>query len=396
MIDRRGFLAALGAAGVGPGLLGVAGSEPTLAPLSRALVLSGGGARGAYEAGIIGGLAAAAGVKDGQLLAPYKVVCGTSIGALNGWFVATGQYARLKELWYGISAVDVTRLKPQFAAAHDPQSGILNRFASAIALSKLTKDQGALLQSKPIFDWIVENVDPTRPPLMPLAWATTNLTTQRAEYFYVRPPGAPANFSQELISSFRLTLGPHTVVREATPDVLHRAIFASAAIPLAFDPVVMPGPDGTPCSYCDGGVTANTPIAIAHSVSSAADVILMDPAFHDESDYDDAISIGFGMFGTMQRRLLVTEMRSVYFQSKTKRAFARLPASTDAAAGDPLLQEFIASVPATDIFFTRPAKTLPLKTGGFDDEAGIGAAYRIGWNDSFAGFTPYDWTTFEE
>jgi hypothetical protein len=122
----------------------------------------------------------------------------------------------------------------------------------------------------------------------------------------------------------------------------------------------------------------------------------MDPAFHDESDYDDAISIGFGMFGTMQRRLLVTEMRSVYFQSKTKRAFARLPASTDAAAGDPLLQEFIASVPATDIFFTRPAKTLPLKTGGFDDEAGIGAAYRIGWNDSFAGFTPYDWTTFEE
>jgi predicted acylesterase/phospholipase RssA len=237
-------------------------------PIGRALVLSGGGARGSYEAGIIGALAARAGVGDGQPLPGYGAVCGTSIGALNGWFVATGQYARLKELWYGISAVDVTRLKPQFAAARDPESGILNRFASAIALSKLTKDQGALLQSKPIFDWIVENVDPTRAALMPLAWATTNLTTQRAEYFYVRPPGAPANFSQELISSFRLTLGPHTVVREATPDILHRAIFASAAIPLAFDPVVMPGPDGTPCSYCDGGVTANTPIAIAHSVSS--------------------------------------------------------------------------------------------------------------------------------
>ena len=269
-------------------------------------------------------MAAAAGVKDATPLAPYEIVCGTSIGALNGWFVATGQYTRLKEMWYGISAANLTRLKPQFEAARDPESGILNRFASAIALAGLTKNQGALLQSKPIFDWIVENVDATRPVLLPLTWATTKLTTQRAEYFYVRPPGAPANFSQELISSLRLTLGPHTVVREATPDILHRAIFASACIPLAFDPVVMPGPEGTPCSYCDGGVTANTPIAIAHAVSSAADVILMDPAFHDESDYDDALSIGFGMFGTMQRRLLVTEMRGVYFQSKTKLAFARL------------------------------------------------------------------------
>jgi predicted acylesterase/phospholipase RssA len=394
MIDRRDFLTALGAASVVPGLLGVAGSEPTLQPLSRALVLSGGGARGAYEAGIIGGLAAAAGVKDGTPLAPYEIVCGTSIGALNGWFVATGQYTRLKDLWYGISAANITRLKPEFEAARDPQSGILNRFASAVALSRLTKDQGALLESKPIFDWIVQNVDVTRPALLPLAWATTNLTTQRAEYFYVRPPGAPANFSQELISSFRLTLGPHTVVREATPDILHRSIFASAAVPLAFDPVVMPGPDGSPCSYCDGGVTSNTPIAIAHSVSSAADVILMDPMFHEESDYDDALSIGFGMFGTMQRRLLVTEMRGVYFQTKAKRAFARL--SLNAAAGaDSLFEEFMASVPATAIFFIRPAKTLPLKTGGFDDQAGIGAAYRIGWNDSFAGFTAYDWTTFE-
>ena len=395
MIDRRGFLTALSAAGVAPVLLGVAGAEPRLAPLARALVLSGGGARGSYEAGIIGGLAAAGAVKDATPLAPYEIVCGTSIGALNGWFVATGQYTRLREMWYGISAANLTRLKPQFEAARDPESGIFNRFASAIALAGLTKNQGALLQSKPIFDWIVENVDATRPVLLPLTWATTNLTTQRAEYFYVRPPGAPANFSQELISSLRLTLGPHTVVREATPDILHRAIFASACIPLAFDPVVMPGPEGTPCSYCDGGVTANTPIAIAHAVSSAADVILMDPAFHDESDYDDALSIGFGMFGTMQRRLLVTEMRGVYFQSKTKLAFARLTKGANAAGTDPLLEEFIASVPETSIFFMRPAKTLPLKTGAFDDQAGIGAAYRIGWNDSFAGFTPYDWATFE-
>ncbi|MHB8461421.1 MAG: patatin-like phospholipase family protein, partial [Vulcanimicrobiaceae bacterium] len=71
-------------------------------PLRRnrtALVLSGGGARGAYEAGIIEELARNGGVRDGQPLAPFKIICGTSIGALNGWFVATGQYTKLRNLW---------------------------------------------------------------------------------------------------------------------------------------------------------------------------------------------------------------------------------------------------------------------------------------------------------
>lgn len=52
-------------------------------PLDRALVMSGGGARGAYEAGLIGALAAAGAVADGSPRLPYELVCGTSIGALN-------------------------------------------------------------------------------------------------------------------------------------------------------------------------------------------------------------------------------------------------------------------------------------------------------------------------
>jgi predicted acylesterase/phospholipase RssA len=397
MIDRRNFLTALGMASVAPAVLGVSGTPAAFAPLAHALVLSGGGARGSYEAGIIAGLAAKAGVSDGVPLAPYDIVCGTSIGALNGWFVATGQYTRLRDCWYGISGANITQLKPQFVAARDPQSGILNRLGSAIALSKLTKNEGALLQSKPIFDWISANVDPSTPVLIPLLWAATNLTTQRAEYFYIKPPHAPASLSDDIVASLRITLGPHTAVREVTPDVLHRAIFASAAIPLAFDPVVMPGIDGSPCSYCDGGVTANTPVSVAHAVAAAADIIMMDPAFHEESDLDDALSIGFGMFGTMQRRLLVTEIRTVYFQTKAKQAFERLSASelSIATNGDPQLQSFVATVPATTIAYMRPKRVLPLKTGAFDDEKGIGEAYQLGWSDAFAGFTPYDWETFE-
>lgn len=396
MLDRRDFLFALGAAGVAPELTGVTRTAPTLEPLARALVLSGGGARGAYEAGIVAGLAAKAGVSDGMPLSPYRIVCGTSIGALNGWFVATGQYTKLRDLWYGISAEKLLQLKPQFAALRDSRSGVADRFASAVRLASLTKDQGALLDSQPVLDWIARHVDPEQPLLMPLIWVATNLTMQRAEYFYLRPRDAPAGVPDVVIASLRLVLGPNTVVREATAELLHRQLFASAAVPLAWDPVRMPGPDGSINQYCDGGVASNSPVLFAHAVAAAADVILMDPPFEPVADYTDAVTIGFGVFGTMQRKILVTDMRTVYFQSVAKRAFAHLPdMSAMPSEHERLVASFMAASVATDLFFMRPKETLPLGAGAFDDQKGIGEAYRIGWDDAFRGFTPYDWETFD-
>jgi hypothetical protein len=60
--------------------------------LGGALVLSGGGARGAYEAGAITALVETHGIKDGEKLPGIDVVCGASIGAINGWLVAAAQY----------------------------------------------------------------------------------------------------------------------------------------------------------------------------------------------------------------------------------------------------------------------------------------------------------------
>ncbi len=397
MLDRRDFLIALGATGLTPGLTAAAQSGPVLEPLARALVLSGGGARGAYEAGVIAGLAAKAGVSDGTPLSPYGIVCGTSIGALNGWFVATGQYTKLRDLWYGISAEKLIRLKPKFAALRDSQSGVGDRLVSAVNLGSLAKNQVALLDEQPVLDWIARHVDPERPLLMPLIWVATNLTMQRAEHFYLRPRGAPADVPRKLVTSLQLTLGPNSIVREATPGLLHRELFASAAVPLAWDPVALPGPDGAINQYCDGGVASNSPVSFAHAVASAADVVLMDPPFEPVSDYTDAIAIGFGVFGTMQRKILATDMRSVYFQSVAKRAFARMPPARAILGGEhqQLLDAFMASSLATDLFFMRPKDTLPLGAGAFEDEKGIGEAYRIGWEDALVGFTPYDWKTFD-
>ena len=153
MLERRSFLFALAAAGVSPAAL-QSRARAASAGLDSALVLSGGGARGAYQAGIVGALAASAGIADGMPLAPYDLVCGTSIGALNGWFVATAQYLRLRELWYGISAQQIIQLKPGYEALRDPESGLLNRAASAVRLFGLTSNQSAVLQTEPVYDWI--------------------------------------------------------------------------------------------------------------------------------------------------------------------------------------------------------------------------------------------------
>ena len=388
---------ALGAASVAPALLG-AGGAGAFVPLNRALVLSGGGARGAYEAGIVNALAAAQGTADGSPLAPYEIVCGTSIGALNGWFVATGQYTKLHDLWYGISGHDIIRAKRQYQAARDPQSGLLNRAASAVSLMGLTKDQRGILQSEPVYDWIVANVDPKTPLLVPLVWATTNLQQQRPEYFYLRPAGAAADLPERVVRALQLTIGPHTVVREATPDILHRAIFASAAIPIAFDPVMIPGTDGNPNAYCDGGVASNSPVGIAHAVANAADVVLLDPELEADETYRDAVEIAFGVFGTMQRKILEVEMRNTYFQSLGKHAFTTLTSeqieSTSRRMG--AAAAYMRSLPETTLRYIRPAQTLPVGVAGFNDEVGIGKAYRVGWLDAFGiGFKPYDWQTFQ-
>jgi predicted acylesterase/phospholipase RssA len=395
-VKRRSFLSAVGAFGIAPALLGALENEAAPQPLERSLVLSGGGARGAYEAGVIGALAATGGVSDGSPLRPYQVVCGTSIGALNGWFVATGQYTKLRDLWYGISATHIIRPKKKYAALRDAQSGVLNRAASAISLLGLVKNETGLLQSEPVYDWISHNIDQTTPVVTPLVWAVTNLTHQRPEYFFVRPARRGEDLPEAVLRALQVSLGPHTVVREATAELLHRAMFSSAAIPIAFDPVLMPGPDGRLNAYCDGGVASNSPVGIAHAISNAADIVLLDPPFEPDTNYEDAVEVAFGAYGTMQRKILEIELRDTYFQSVAKREFEGLaPAELARITHESKLGTSMLNVSATDLRYIRPKEELPLGVVAFSDQEAIGRAYRIGWEDVVRGFTTYDWSTFE-
>jgi predicted acylesterase/phospholipase RssA len=75
--------------------------------MKQGLLLTPGAARAAYQVGAVEVL-----VKEGGL--HFDVIAASSVGALNGAFVATGQVERLAELWGGWKTRDI--LGPDWAA----------------------------------------------------------------------------------------------------------------------------------------------------------------------------------------------------------------------------------------------------------------------------------------
>jgi predicted acylesterase/phospholipase RssA len=384
--DRRSFLA--GAAAVAAALPAVASAELPVLPeedfqrVDDALVLSGGGARGVYQAGIIEYLRLSRGIVDGQPLAPFGFIAGTSIGALNGYFVATGQYTLLRSLWYAIAEQHVIRLKARYAKVVNAESGIGTRFAAAIRLAlSLTSHETGVIDGDHVRAWLASYIDPTRPPLVPLVWSVTNLTTQSPEFFYLLPSRLTADEHARAVAAVQNTVGPHVALREATPPLLIDALRASTAIPVAFDPVKLPAADGRGTNdYVDGGVIANTPVAIARAGAKRIDVVMMDPP-QETNTYDNAFDIGIGVFGAMQQRILEADLRAAYFETIGARAI-RDPRS-------PQLQAFAERLYATDIYRLRPEQMLTVSVIGFDDRNALFETYKTGFADGRRGFTKY-------
>ena len=69
--------------------------------MKRALVFSGGGARGAYELGVWKAL--------NELNIPFDIVTGTSVGALNGAMFAIGNYDLAEKLWLNLEPSQVVK-----------------------------------------------------------------------------------------------------------------------------------------------------------------------------------------------------------------------------------------------------------------------------------------------
>src|SRR5215470_10419292 len=199
---------------VGPALPSTAAAEPACAPSSRplsaptALVLSGGGAKGAYEAGV-----AAALIEGGLAI---RLVAGSSAGALNAAMIVDGRIERLDALWRGLTRDRVYTLRTRVLFA-----GLLPGWLTLLALDRA----GSLFDPQPLRELIDASIDFERIRASPirLVVITTDLARREARLFDNR-----------------------SVTREA---------LMAAAVPGAFPSVEVDG-----ALLVDGGLTGRAPV----------------------------------------------------------------------------------------------------------------------------------------
>ena len=339
--------------------------QPSLRSGRSALILIGGANRGAYQAGVIQAVVEAQGVSDGQAL-DFDMVSGTSIGALNAYLVATAQYSALKEVWYSgvIASRNLFRLKSPFNMLQSPDAGVLNRLDAAYRLGTgLTRNVTGILNPEPINTMLHDYVDTKAVVHLPLYVSTTNLTAQQLQVFVLRAT-SPDGIAKQNVNDQLLSDDPF--VRPITDDIIHRVFFATAALPVLFDPILIPRTDDPSKleQYCDGGVTENLPFDAAQRCVDTLKVIVVDPPRPDISEtYDNALEVCLGIFATMQFRILEFQVRLAYALNETT-----LPINP---------------------YLIRPQKSLPGKYTNFNQQSYLTWMWERGYADGKAGWQKF-------
>ncbi len=217
-----------------------------------ALVLSGGGARGAYEAGVLRYVYDVLGPQLDRAVAP-KVVCGTSIGAINGaWVAALGREGalNLSKAWQEMEADHVYHLRARdLLPWRDPFFFRRTSIGEGQALFDPTPLYRRVQEDLP-WHLLHERID--RGALRAMVVSTTDVMTGRCIHFMDGP-----------------ILGRQHPTEELKPvRIRGEHCLASAAIPLVFPPVSIEGR-----YYVDGSLRQNTPLR--PSILIGADKVLV-------------------------------------------------------------------------------------------------------------------------
>lgn len=200
----------------------------------RGLVLTGGGARGAYQAGVIQGLGEIAAARDGKI--PFSIITGASAGAINASFVAAtaDQFCtsstKLSSFWgklrtrdvFRTDVVSLGRIGLQWAA--DVMFGKLKRTKGARALLD-TEPLRQLLPSYVPFDRIRSNIDNGVIRAFEVT-ATDYQSAENISFIMTRDPNVAWQRSRR---------------RSMPAEIGLDHVLASAAIPLFFPPVEVGG-----------------------------------------------------------------------------------------------------------------------------------------------------------
>jgi len=220
-------------------------------------VLSGGGARGAYEAGVLAGLRDVLGSHAGK--APlFDVLSGASVGAINAAHLAAHAdrcdhgIPELLELWTSLR-LD-THVRPRLRTFIEwPKRSLTPRRAADTSYA--SRWGRALLDPEP-FERLVSAAIPWKHLhdnvragiVQALIVSAFNIVKERTNTFVELAPDAPF-----------VPVPPRDPRRASTTEIITADhILASAALPFVFPARRLGG-----SYYCDGGLRFNTPIAPA-------------------------------------------------------------------------------------------------------------------------------------
>lgn len=206
------------------------------------LVLSGGAARGAYEAGVLRFILRDLAKRLGRPTWP-DVVSGTSVGALNGVVAASRDplaVERLTNVWRELSLHDVFEFKLGHAVSHVVRD--------LLKPGRRTRGPDALIDPGP-FNQLLERELPVRA-------LRRAIDSGETRAFMVAATEVRTGLNALFVDSRdRLPLPRQAGSRVHAAQIGAAHCRASAAIPFIFPPVVVEGRH-----YVDGGLRQNTPL----------------------------------------------------------------------------------------------------------------------------------------
>jgi NTE family protein len=316
-----------------------------------ALTLLGGGARGAYQAGVLARL--------GQALPEpgFNIITGVSAGAINACFLAnaSGSFGSaaggLQALWAGLSTEQVVR------AATVEMFGNVARWGTQLlsgGIRPLTQAEG-LLDTAPLRSLLQKALDASdgmltgvarnlaRGHLEALDVTTTSYDTGQAITFAQQPPGHAVNWRR-----------PQRIGRNARISVDH--VMASAAIPLLFPAIELEG-----SWHGDGSVRDTAPLSGA--LHLGAERIFVVSTVRGPLGMGEPVARGGG-YPSLARIVGVTLNSILYGHMESDaaqmRRFTELARSCPAARASGLRP--------VDVFVMRPSLDLGEIASQMDDE----------------------------
>ena len=365
-----------------------ANSETNDPQRRTALVLSGGIAQGVYEAGVVRSLIA----RNYH----FDVICGTSIGALNGALIAQGDHVLLSEIWASIGSKPIKKLEHHAQLLFDAvmafrtdRLALLNRYVfPAFGIGKAV-DHGKIAQVMGAFDpaaaqSVLRPLD-LRKVRTPFMFAVTNVDVGRAEAVYANPPGHPVP-SFNAASSVPVNI--LDVQNQAHVALYAEAVRASGALPFAFAPVPLPGLNrvstvAAPHHFGDGGVANNTPVRLARKLG-VTDMICVfmaprsDPKAPPPPPAGNLVEALLNMYTANQNQLLDDEIL-LALESRNSLRRSEQTASFPVARTDRLI----------NIYEVRPASDLGINGLDFDKQDLLDRGYARGLEDGMSDPTPY-------